>query len=127
MIRIFHPALDDVLVREVVDVLQIMKPDHQPCRRRRTTRRLEDFPKALIESRPRYQPRQTNQTMPHIDDRIEPFAEQTGMAAPTANRLHQKTPEFEAEGSTSRHYLTRDLTKESLQISVLMVLSERTP
>ena len=87
-IRIFHPALDCLLIRKVVGVFEIVQPDHEPRWLRWSTRRFEELAKALIESRPRHGLGQTNQGVLHIDDRIEPFAKQIEVTTARADRLH---------------------------------------
>ena len=118
-IGVLNPALDHLLVREVVDVLQIMQPDHQPCRLGRTTDRFEEFAEALIERRPRHQPRQTHQAMAHVDDGIEALTKEIGVGTTAADRLHGKTPEIGAAGTSSRHDPTSIPAKESRRFNKL--------
>ena len=39
-IRVFHPALAHLLVRQIVAVLQVGQSNHQPCRLARTSERV---------------------------------------------------------------------------------------
>ena len=87
---VLNPALHHVLVREIIDVLQIVKPDHQPCRLCLTIDRFEESSKALIERQPRHQRRQMNQAMAHVDDRIETLTKKIGTCAATADRPNGK-------------------------------------
>lgn len=74
-LRIFHPTLRHLLVRQVVDVLEIMQSDHQPRRLGRPADRAVEAAKRLIELRPRHQLQQLDQRVPHVDDRVQAFAE----------------------------------------------------
>lgn len=75
-VGILHPALHHLLVRQVVDVLEVMQPDHQTRRLGRSADRAVETAKRLIEPGPRHQPRQPDQRVPHVDDRVQPLAEQ---------------------------------------------------
>src|SRR5690606_35817904 len=51
-VDILDPARNQLLVGKVVDMLQIMQPDHQPRRFRGATNRSVETAKRLIEPRP---------------------------------------------------------------------------
>ena len=125
-IGVLHPALHHLLVRKVIDVFEIMQPDHQPRWFRRTADRFEKFPEAFIERRPRHQRRQTNQAMAHVDDRIKALTKKIGIGTTMAGRLHGKTPEIRAAETSSRYYLTSLPVKESRRFNKLNLSSWRT-
>ena len=107
-------------------MLQVVQSDHQPCRLGWTADWSEEFAEALIERRPRYQRRQTDQAVAHVDDGIETLAEKIGVGTTTADRLHGKTPEIRAAGTSSRYYLTSVPAKESHRFNKLENSSGRT-
>jgi nucleotide-binding universal stress UspA family protein len=62
----------------------------------------------------------------HVDDRIKTLAKEIGIGTAAAERLHGKTPEIGAAGTTFWHYLTSVSAKESLRFNQLNLSSWRT-
>ena len=79
-VRIFHPACDDLLIRQVVNVLEVVQADHQPGRFRRPADRPVEPAKGFVKVRPGYQPGQSHQRVVRIDDHLQPLAEQIALA-----------------------------------------------
>ena len=73
-VRIFHPARDDLLIRQVMNVLEVVQTDHQPGRLRRPPDRPVEPAKGVVKARPGHQPGQSHQCMVRIDDRLQPLA-----------------------------------------------------
>lgn len=79
-IRILHPASDDLLVRQVMDMLEVVQTDHQPGRLGRSADRPIEPTKSLVKARPRHDTGQPCQRMAQIDDCLQALAEQIGLA-----------------------------------------------
>lgn len=92
-VRVLHPAIHHLLVRQIVDVLQVMQTHHQPGRLRRPSDRPVEAAEGLVEARPGHEPGQSHQGMARADDRLKALAEQIILAAGRAGRAHRKTPE----------------------------------
>src|SRR5215467_9494161 len=77
IIRVLHPALAQRLVGEVVHVLDDGEPRHQSCREWRMTWLLGvDLAEPSLQKAPVDRLRQLQQRVLHVDDLIEPRAEQ---------------------------------------------------
>ena len=80
-IRVLGPDLAKALVRQVLAVLQDVKPRHQPRRQRRTARPIRiNRPKGLLEKSPIDPLRQPYPRTGHVDDLVEPGLEQIPLA-----------------------------------------------
>lgn len=69
-IRILHPALDHLLIRQVVDMLQVMQPDHQPRRLGGPANRPIEPTERLVKSCPWDHTGQSHQHLARVDDRV---------------------------------------------------------
>jgi hypothetical protein len=108
-IRVLHPALDHLLVRQVVDMLQVMQPDHQPRRLGGSANRLVEPTERLVKSCPWDHTRQSHQRVARVDDRVQTVAKKIistgrGTSWPhtknTRNQLHHRR--FTAVSNTSK-------------------------
>ena len=82
VIGVLHPALTQHFVGQIVRVLQDRQPRHQPCRQRRLAGLVAvDRPKPFFQEAPVDRPRQLHQRMVHVDDLIQPRAQQILLAA----------------------------------------------
>lgn len=89
-VGIFYPALDHFLVGQVVHMLQIMQPDHQPGRLGGPTKRPIEPAEHIIKSFPWDHAGQSHQNMASIDDRIQTFPKQVSLAAGSTGWAHDK-------------------------------------
>ena len=81
IIGVLHPALAQYLVGEIVSVLEDRQPCHQACRQRRPAGAvLIDRAEVLLQETPVDGPRQLRQRVFHVDDLVEPRAEQLLLA-----------------------------------------------
>src|ERR1700730_6120912 len=94
VIGVFHPALAQHLIREVIGVLEDGKPRHQSCRQWWPARLvLIDSAELPFEECPVDRPRQLHQRVAHVDDLIEPRAQDVRLAGAAALlRTHGESP-----------------------------------
>src|SRR5215469_10581847 len=114
-VRIFHPACDDLLIRQVMNVLEVVQADHQPGRLRRPADRPVEAAKGFVKARPGYQPGQSHQCVVRIDDCLQPLAEQIDLAGWWTGWTHRKTPEKARSSRRYRHFPILHNTRESLK------------
>src|SRR5579862_4742554 len=84
IIRVFHPALAQRFIGQVVSVLEDRQPRHQPRRRQGWAAGTVgvDRPKLAFQEPPVDRTRQLHQRVPHIDDLVQPRTEQIMFAGP---------------------------------------------
>src|SRR5690606_21832371 len=117
---------DRFLVGKVVDVLQIMQPDHQPRRFRGPTNRSVEAAKRLIEPGPVDDLSKLHQRMFHVDHRVKAVAEKVMLATRWTDWTHRKTPEIEQSARSFLQFAILQTPWESLKTMELPGFSGRT-
>ena len=93
-VRVLDPALAHPLVGEVVGVLQVSEPDHQPRRLAGTSRPLVvERPERALKALPVDQSGQSHQRMPEIELLAQSRPEKiVGLSVLSSFRAHRKSP-----------------------------------